>query len=131
MVRQAKENAKAVINVAEDAHAPRRPATGERMHSFDLAIATTRGKVDASIEVTSIKEPLRAGSDIGPGVQHATDKLRSRAADHLPIPGEGRVTIMAEIGGPRTRKDGMQSIASNGDKTLRTPDGRRRATTGD
>jgi hypothetical protein len=117
-LRQTREKPAAILHIGGDHRAPMRPGTTEKMQSFDMTAESSSGKVTASIEVTSVKEPLYRPAGIGAAFDHGVDKLKTRIADKAPIPGEHELTILAELGTPTTKnkKGGSRSInPTNGD----------------
>jgi hypothetical protein len=122
-LRQTREKPAAILHIGGDHRAPMRPGTTEKMSSFDMTAESRSGQVATSIEVTSVDAPLYEAPNIRHAVHHGIDKIKKRIADRAPIPGEHELTILAELGGPTTKKQksGSRRIdPSNGEMLLTT-----------
>jgi hypothetical protein len=122
--RQAAANPGSVIDVGGDANAPRNPATGDPLQSFDMTVEDPAGNVVKSVEVTTVDNPVIGAPDLTPGVRHAADKVASRNAAGVPVPGEHEVSIRMRLDVGRQPVGGLtREIFPNGDVVLTRPDG--------
>ncbi len=122
--RQALENPGFIVNIGGDGRAPVRAGTSERMSSYDMTVESPSGQVIANVEVTEIRGPLYADAELGDAVRHGIGKVKARIADGVPITGERHVTIVGELRKARVHKGGTHEISRDGERTLRTRDGR-------
>jgi hypothetical protein len=129
--RLAAANPTSIINIGGDQRAPVR-ADGTAMRSFDITIENPAGAVSRSVEVTTVDAPVAQMGDVTGGVQHAIDKVVSRAADGAPIPGAHDVTIRITLDvGRRPIAGGrVREISGTGEVRIIDADGAFRARRG-
>jgi hypothetical protein len=118
--RQATVNPRANVDIGGDAHAPRNPAKpGEQLQSFDMEV-TQDGATLRSVEVGTagrVDGLVKSGNDIGSGVGHAVEKIVSRNAAGIPVPGKHEASIRITLGKSLDQKSaGVIEISPNGDR---------------